>query len=70
MSYDHWKTTNPADSRLGRANGKPVAYACLECSWRGNGSLSRADHYNATGHRTTTATDPRVAAQRATRRTA
>lgn len=63
MSYDAWKATNPADERLGRSNGKPTAYACLGCAWRGHGSISRADHYNATGHTTVPATDPRVIAR-------
>lgn len=60
MSYDAWKTTNRDDETLGRSNGRPVPYACLDCAWRGKGSIARAQHYDATKHRTVYADDPRV----------
>lgn len=59
MSYDAWKTTDPADRGLGRSNGQPVKYRCRDCAWRGNGSLARAEHYRQTGHTVLPADDPR-----------
>lgn len=45
MSFDAWKTTDPADATLGRSNGQPVLYRCLCCGWRGKGSIARAEHW-------------------------
>jgi len=64
MSYDNWKTTDPADSTLGRSNGQPVKYRCLDCAWRGNGSIGRAQHWRATGHTVLSADDPRFRTER------
>jgi hypothetical protein len=51
MSYDAWKTTDPADERLGRSDGTPTRYRCLTCGWRGQGAIARATHWQRTGHR-------------------
>lgn len=48
--YDAWKTTDPADGTLGRADG-PTQYRCLTCGWRGKGSIARAEHWQRTKHR-------------------
>lgn len=50
MSFDNWKTTDPADRTLGRSNGQPVRYRCLTCGWRGTGSIARANHFSCTQH--------------------
>ncbi len=63
MSYDDWKATNPADETLGRSNGRPVAFACLDCLWRGKGYQARSAHYFATKHKIVWACDPRAERQ-------
>jgi hypothetical protein len=50
MSYDAWKTTDPADNTLGRSHGTPTRYWCLTCGWRGEGSIARSNHWQKTGH--------------------
>lgn len=50
MSYDTWKSNNPADNELGRASGKPERIWCLTCGFRGKGALDRSIHYYQTGH--------------------
>jgi hypothetical protein len=51
MSYDAWKTTNPADNALGRSSGAPTIYRCLTCGWKGRGSIARANHWQVSGHK-------------------
>ena len=63
-SYDHWKTTDPADRELGRSRGTPVKYRCLDCPWRGKGSIARAQQFQATGHTVLSADDPRFTSER------
>lgn len=63
MSYDDWKATNPADSALGRSDGTPEPFACLECPWRGQGYTARSEHYYATKHQIVWACDPRAERQ-------
>lgn len=70
MTYDSWKATNPADNELGRANGKPVPYRCLDCQWSGKGSIAMAQHYWATGHSVKFADDPRFQPPATAKRTA
>lgn len=50
MSYDAWKTTDPADRTLGRSGGVPTQYRCLACGWRGKGAIARAEHWKRTQH--------------------
>jgi hypothetical protein len=52
MSFDDWKTTDPADRTLGRANGQPQPFCCHECAWRGKGYFDRSEHFRETGHET------------------
>jgi len=54
MSYDAWKTTNPADERLGRAHGRTdegPAYVCRDCAWRDRGGVNAMQHHILTAHR-------------------
>lgn len=44
----------------GRSNGQPLKLVCLDCGWRGKGSIARAEHWDATRHRIVYADDPRV----------
>lgn len=60
MSYDAWKTTDPADNALGRSRGEPIKFACLDCTWRGKGYTARGEHWRATKHQIVWACDPRV----------
>lgn len=50
MSFDAWKTTNPADNELGRSHNVPTPYRCCTCGWRGKGSIARSEHFYKTGH--------------------
>lgn len=59
MSYDSWKTTNRDDERLGRTNGNPEPYRCVDCEWRGKGILNATQHWYATSHNVKHASDPR-----------
>lgn len=59
MSYDAWKTTDPADNELGRSRNQPTPYRCLDCHWTGKGAIAQADHYYATGHHIVWYHDPR-----------
>ena len=59
MSYDTWKATNRDDERLGRSNGKPQSFRCVQCEWRGKGILQATQHWYATSHNVKPASDPR-----------
>jgi hypothetical protein len=52
----------PPDARHdpGRSHGKAELYGCRECAWTGRGMFARRDHFEATGHTTLWAGDPRV----------
>lgn len=50
MSYDAWKTTDPADRYLGRARGGPCPFRCLACGATGRGYMFKSAHFYATGH--------------------
>lgn len=50
MSYDAWKTTDPADNTLGRSRNESTQYRCCTCGWRGKGSIARSEHFYKTGH--------------------
>lgn len=63
MSYDSWKTTDPADETLGRSRGQSESFACLECPWRGKGYQARSTHWYATKHKIVWACDPRAERQ-------
>lgn len=67
MSYDSWKTTDPADATLGRSHGEPDHYVCLDCGWTGIGSIARAQHWGKRipHHRIVWSKDPRAVAKRA-----
>lgn len=71
MSYDSWKSTNPADNELGQSHGHPEPYGCLDCAWRGKGYGAASAHFWAnTGHNVKPLSDPRFKGQRQTARTA
>jgi hypothetical protein len=57
--YDAWLAHNRHDNELGRSNGKPVPYRCLQCDWAGKGMMAASEHYRVTGHSAKPADDPR-----------
>lgn len=59
MSFDSWKTTNPADNELGRSNGRPFRFRCLDCAWTGASPMARRHHWVVTEHRIVYRDDPR-----------
>jgi hypothetical protein len=47
MTYDDWKTTEPDDIYP----ASKVPYTCLDCDWRGTGSLKAWNHHQEHHHR-------------------
>lgn len=62
MTYDAWKTTNRDDEQLGRSNGQPEMYRCLDCPWKGWGIQAATEHWHVSQHNVKPASDPRFEA--------